>query len=710
MEMANNIVLKTYKGGNVTPQDDAIIYQTVISTNGIFKGCEVTYARGNVLHISQGFGMIKGRFFEVYESEIAIPLISGNGKVNGRLYIHLDLSNADEPIQILFETGEQLSSLASDHDINYNNTAFDIELAAFQVSSTDLTDLEQTFTKITGASAAGGSGSGSAVSSLFREATYNKGDFAICESAPGWVTLYCTQSGETARLEPSGYRNIMKPGDTVLDGTCVFMARDVIGEIDALGAANEAVKKTITGLNTRIEEMQNDTADMVMKVLSYDAYRQLEERSDRIIYLCYEDAETKKITKVFVGGTKVYYTDVQVTYCIDNGDEVVKYLPAGVNALESAPEAEMGECTFLGWRADALAETEVLESCMVEKDTPLKLYAVFECHEEITLDFYGNGGEGEDPQEISATFYYNNGHVRSREKVSLPANPYTREGYLFAGWGHGAESLYKPGKQAYLVGDTTIVPIWLSPTVEFAYTGGSTQYKVPADGIYKLEVWGARGGAYYSGNPTYVAQGGHSKGYAKLKKGEMVYLAVGGAANGQTGGFNGGGKATGSGSSYYSYYGGGGCTHMAKLPGTLKDIGVENADKVLIVAGGGGGGQKYGSSSDSCAKGGDGGGLSGVTGGGNIGAGQQTPSFEDTSIQFGYGGDGYYAGGGGGWYGGNGGSNGTGYGNVTGGGGSGYVGGVASFSYNRVFYEAETEVGVQMGNGKAEITFITHTN
>ena len=44
--MADNIVLKTYKGGNVTPQDDAIIYETAIPGSGIFKGCEVTYASG----------------------------------------------------------------------------------------------------------------------------------------------------------------------------------------------------------------------------------------------------------------------------------------------------------------------------------------------------------------------------------------------------------------------------------------------------------------------------------------------------------------------------------------------------------------------------------------------------------------------------------------------------------------------------------------
>ena len=72
--MANNIVLKTFRGGSVTPLDDAIIQQTVIGTNGIFKGCNVTYARGNVLHVSQGFGMIKGRFFEVYDCEVGVIL------------------------------------------------------------------------------------------------------------------------------------------------------------------------------------------------------------------------------------------------------------------------------------------------------------------------------------------------------------------------------------------------------------------------------------------------------------------------------------------------------------------------------------------------------------------------------------------------------------------------------------------------------------
>ena len=127
--MADNITLKTYKGGNVTPQDDAIIYETAIPGSGIFKGCEVTYARGNVLHISQGFGMIRGRFFEVYETEIDVRLADVGETLQGRVYIYLDLSNADEPIKILAQAAAELPPLDADVNINYNNSSYDLELA-----------------------------------------------------------------------------------------------------------------------------------------------------------------------------------------------------------------------------------------------------------------------------------------------------------------------------------------------------------------------------------------------------------------------------------------------------------------------------------------------------------------------------------------------------------------------------------------------------
>ena len=96
-----SIVLKTFKGGNVSPLNDAIMWQTAIPGAGIFKGCEVTAARGNILHISQGYGIIKGRFFEVYENEVSVNLAETGQTLNGRVYIHMDLSESGDKTGIV---------------------------------------------------------------------------------------------------------------------------------------------------------------------------------------------------------------------------------------------------------------------------------------------------------------------------------------------------------------------------------------------------------------------------------------------------------------------------------------------------------------------------------------------------------------------------------------------------------------------------------
>ena len=51
------------------------------------------------------------------------------------MYIHLDLSNADEPIKILAQAAAELPPLDADVNINYNNSSYDLELAIFTVSS-----------------------------------------------------------------------------------------------------------------------------------------------------------------------------------------------------------------------------------------------------------------------------------------------------------------------------------------------------------------------------------------------------------------------------------------------------------------------------------------------------------------------------------------------------------------------------------------------
>ena len=257
--MANNIVLKTYKGGNVTPQDDAIIHETTVPVNGIFKGCEVSHARGNVLRISQGFGMIKGRFFEVYESEIAVQLSGAGQTLNGRIYIHMDLANLDEPIVILSKTARELPDLDMDNDVNYNNSSYDIELASFTVTSAGIDNLTMTFDKIM--PGVGGSGGGGG-NTLQRDTPYEVGDTATVSAAPGWVTLVCTQAGSTALAEPSAYATITAIGDSILDGSCIFTARNIVSELDDALEALTEMDSSINTLSERVDQAMNSSGTL----------------------------------------------------------------------------------------------------------------------------------------------------------------------------------------------------------------------------------------------------------------------------------------------------------------------------------------------------------------------------------------------------------------------------------------------------------------
>lgn len=223
---------------------------------------------------------------------------------------------------------------------------------------------------------------------------------------------------------------------------------------------------------------------------------------------------------------------------------------------------------------------------------------------------------------------------------------------------------------------------------EFGYTGGMQSVTIPADGIYKLEVYGAKGGnaRNYSGG-----NGGYAIGYKKLTKGQIIYICVGGQGSCRTdglrssGGYNGGGSVTGLGDHAHIAGSGGGATHIATTNrGVLSNYNSQRSE-VLIVAGGGGGAFDHSNNKDNPGNGGSGGG----SGGGD---------------SFGNGGSGSSGAGGGGWSGGKNGGWGT-----PGGGGSGYTSGVPSFTYNGTTYAPSMSNGKRSGNGYAKITFVVLT-
>lgn len=143
-----SIQLVTYANQTVTPTNDAIIYEKAVDQNGIFYGCNVTVTSNNV-NITGGYGIVCGREFVINSESIAVTL-APSGTLEGRLYVRLDLADADAPIQLLTATGNTLPPLVQDDDVNYTNGVWEMELATFTVGVSSLSDVVETFESIVG--------------------------------------------------------------------------------------------------------------------------------------------------------------------------------------------------------------------------------------------------------------------------------------------------------------------------------------------------------------------------------------------------------------------------------------------------------------------------------------------------------------------------------------------------------------------------------
>ncbi|SJT09758.1 Glycine rich protein [Clostridioides difficile] len=203
-------------------------------------------------------------------------------------------------------------------------------------------------------------------------------------------------------------------------------------------------------------------------------------------------------------------------------------------------------------------------------------------------------------------------------------------------------------------------------------------------GRYKLECWGACGGAVDTSDWTDCAKGGYSKGEIVFKKrtnlqicvGQSGYEKVSEGSSLTRSGFNGAGAAgkVTTGSFAYSKYGGG-ATDIRLYHPSATWGNTESLLSRILVAGGGGGMKNNFASARSIGHGGGYVGVNGVgrdrdfCGGGSQYQGGTSYDTEEYHGSLGKGGYGNIGiGGGGGWYGGAGS-----YSNECGGGGSGYA-------------------------------------
>ena len=393
---------------------------------------------------------------------------------------------------------------------------------------------------------------------------------------------------------------------------------------------------------------------------------------------------SKQVTATFYGGENKSQIQTRTGYRYYNNASVVDA------SLQCPSYIDFGSWTRVGWARNDTSATATIcagDNDWVTISDDTTFYGRY--NQTITLSYNSNGATSGSVSNETKTRYYNSYGNTSNPSFTLKANGYSKTSYTFAKWAMGSTSgtLYAPGASVTLSASKTFYAYWALTTKSFGYTGGIQSYSIPVTGTYKLVTYGAKGG-----NRTGSGgNGGYSYGNAYLTAGTTLYIVVGGAGSGKTGGYNGGGSSSESG-------GGGGATHIAKASGLLSSLS-GNKSSILIVAGGGGGGSYYStydseddSWSDQPLNGGSGGGTNGGAGSGGSSGGTQSSGYAFGSGQSGWGGAG-----GGGYYGGY--NRGVQYQlDSGGGGGSGYIGGVTGGS---------TSNGANGGNGSASITLVS---
>lgn len=130
--------------GLVTPVVDRRLYEfLLLNTVGVADGVAVTNSGTNLI-VSSGWGVIKGCVFGVTAETISATK-PASGSANGRLLIELDATNGT--IQFKTQQGSTLPALTQE-DINGSGSVYQMELATYTISATEITGLTQTYEQL----------------------------------------------------------------------------------------------------------------------------------------------------------------------------------------------------------------------------------------------------------------------------------------------------------------------------------------------------------------------------------------------------------------------------------------------------------------------------------------------------------------------------------------------------------------------------------
>ena len=140
-------ILNTFTGKNITPKNEAVIYDTAIGESGVFNGCALASLGSNQVSIAAGDGIIKGRKFTIEAETIACALATA-GTMPGRIYLKMDLSNATTPLEIKTVVASTLPALVKDEDCNFTNGIYEVAIGTYTASTTAVSNLVPVFNQI----------------------------------------------------------------------------------------------------------------------------------------------------------------------------------------------------------------------------------------------------------------------------------------------------------------------------------------------------------------------------------------------------------------------------------------------------------------------------------------------------------------------------------------------------------------------------------
>lgn len=149
--MKGNIELKQCDGTQILPKDDAILYDVIVGQSGIIQGCELTWLGSNQVHINHGYGIIKGRVFEVADQTFYAKLPSSADTYYGYIVIIVDLENSTTPIKFdprISETA--ITDWTQDSDMNFTNGKYEMPIAEYKATNSGITSFSDVTKKIMG--------------------------------------------------------------------------------------------------------------------------------------------------------------------------------------------------------------------------------------------------------------------------------------------------------------------------------------------------------------------------------------------------------------------------------------------------------------------------------------------------------------------------------------------------------------------------------